>query len=99
MFFIFITYYCVIYRRFIRVLGGIVYVNSLDYIMVNGYEYKNILNGWFFIIILANSKRECNDYLNKSSLSAKRIYGKITSRKLGLGISLIAKRELLKFEH
>ena len=99
MFFIPITYYCVIYRRFIRVLGGIVYVNSLDYIMVNGYEYKNILNGWFFIIILANSKRECNDYLNKSSLSAKRIYGKITSRKLGLEILLISKRELLKFEN
>ena len=98
MFFIVITYYCVIYRRFIRVLGGIVYVNSLDYIMDNGYEYKNILNGWFVIIILDNSKRECNDCLNKSSLSPKRIYGKITSRKLGLGISLIAKRELLKFE-
>ena len=67
--------------------------------MVNGYEYKNILNGWFFIIILANSKRECNDCLNKSSLSAKRIYGKITSRKLGLEILLISKRELLKFEN
>ena len=95
MFFIFITYYCYVYRRFIRVLGGIVYVNSLDYIMVNGYEYKNILNGWFFIIILANSKRECND----CSLSPKRIYGKITGRKVGLEALLIAKRELLKFEN
>lgn len=53
MFFIFITYYCVTYRRFVRVLGGIVYVNSLDYIMVNGYEYKNILIG-----ILLIAKRE-----------------------------------------
>lgn len=51
----------------------------------------------FFIIILANSKRECNDCLNKSSLSPKRIYGKITGRKLGLEALLIAKRELLKF--
>ena len=62
------------------------------------FEYKNTLNGWFFIIILANSKRECNDCLNKSSLSPKRIYGKITGRKLGLEALLIAKRELLKFE-
>lgn len=63
MFFIPITYYCVIYRRFIRVLGGIVYVNSLDYIMVNGYEYENILIG-----ILLIAKRELLKFENRVNI-------------------------------
>lgn len=60
------------------------------------FEYKN--NFWTMDIVVAKTKRQCNDCINKTEFSPKILYGKITGNKLGLEALLIAKRELLNFE-
>lgn len=62
------------------------------------FTYSKFLSCWIVDIIVANSKRQCNDCLRKSEKSPKKFYGKITGNKLGLEALLIARHELLEFE-
>ena len=62
------------------------------------FSYKSSINIWFETIVVANSKRQCNDCVNKTERSPKVIYGHSTGRKLGLEAFRIALNELLKFE-
>ena len=77
--------------------------NSLDkfFKLSNGqwlkivFDYKKYFNSWYMDIVIANSKRQCNDCIRKTVLSSKKLYGKVTGNKLGAEALLIAKRELL----
>lgn len=62
------------------------------------FSYESSKNIWLMTIVVANSKRQCNDCIRKTELSPKVFYGKSTGRKLGLEPFRIALRELLKFE-
>lgn len=62
------------------------------------FSYHKKYNIWYETAIIADSKRQCNDCLNKSSNSSKRLYGKVTGNKLGLDGLKIALKELLNFE-
>jgi hypothetical protein len=53
---------------------------------------------WTMSIVVANSKRQCNDCLNKTEYSPKVIYGQQTGHKLGLEPFLIALKSLHEFE-
>ncbi len=63
------------------------------------FSYKKLINSWFMSICVADTKRMCNDCLNKTENSPKILYGKITGKKLGLEPLLIAKNELLELEN
>lgn len=63
------------------------------------FSYGKKCNIWGMDIIVADSKRKCNDCLSKSSKSPKIIYGKITGRNIGIEALKIAKDELLSFEN
>ena len=56
------------------------------------FSYKKLINSWFMSICVADTKRMCNDCLNKTENSPKILYGKITGKKLGLEPLLIAKK-------
>ena len=81
--------------------------NSLDkfFKLSNGqwlkivFDYKKYFNSWYMDIVIAHSKRQCNDCIRKTELSPKKIYGHVTGNKLGIEALLIAKNELLKFEN
>lgn len=61
--------------------------------------YSNTSNNiWFETIVVANTKRKCNDCINKTEYSPKVIYGHSTGDKLGLEALEIALHELLEFE-
>ena len=62
------------------------------------FEYKSKINIWFMTIVVANSKRQCNDCINKTEFSPKVTYGHLTGNKCGLEPFKIALKELLKFE-
>ncbi len=62
------------------------------------FSYKNSINTWFMTICVADTKRKCNDCINKTENSPKVFYGKATGKKLGVEALLIAKNELLDFE-
>ena len=62
------------------------------------FSYTSSSNIWFETIVVANSKRECNDCVNKTENSPKVIYGHSTGKKIGLEAFKIALDELLKFE-
>lgn len=62
------------------------------------FSYKSKANIWFETIVVANSKRKCNDCIRKTEFSPKVFYGHITGNKLGIQALSIALKELLKFE-
>ena len=62
------------------------------------FSYKKLINSWFMSICVADTKRMCNDCLNKTENSPKVLYGKATGKRLGVEALLIAKNELLDFE-
>ena len=62
------------------------------------FSYKSLLNAWFMSICVANTKRQCNDCMNKTENSPKVMYGKVTGRRLGAEPFLIAKNELMELE-
>lgn len=62
------------------------------------FSYVNTHNIWNMNIIVANTKRKCNDCFNKTRKSPKVLFGRHTGRKLGIEALKIAKDELLKFE-
>ena len=62
------------------------------------FSYKNSINTWFMNICVADTKRKCNDCINKTENSPKVLYGKTTGKRLGVEALLIAKNELLDFE-
>ena len=62
------------------------------------FAYKSKINIWFMTIVVANSKRQCNDCINKTELSPKITYGHLTGNKCGLEPFKIALKELLEFE-
>ena len=62
------------------------------------FSYKNSINTWFMTICVADTKRKCNDCINKTENSPKVLYGKATGKRLGVEALLIAKNELLDFE-
>ena len=62
------------------------------------FTCKSKTNIWFMTIVVANSKRQCNDCINKPEFSPKVIYGQSTGNKCGLEPFKIALKELLKFE-
>lgn len=63
------------------------------------FSYKSLVNIWFETIVVANSKRECNDCVRKTEHSPKVIYGHVTGNKTGIEPLIISLRELLKFEN
>ena len=62
------------------------------------FYYKKKYNIWFETIVVANSKRQCNDCMRKIEHSPKVIYGHSTGKRLGIEAFKIALDELLKFE-
>jgi len=62
------------------------------------FSFKSQHNIWFDTIVVANTKRKCNDCINKTEFSPKVIYGHSTGNKIGLEAFRIALRELLEFE-
>jgi hypothetical protein len=62
------------------------------------FTYKSKINTWFMTIVVANSKRQCNDCINKTESSPKVTYGHITGNKCELEPFKIALKELLEFE-
>ena len=62
------------------------------------FTYKSKINIWFMTIVVANSKRQCNDCINKTESSPKVTYGHPTGNKCGLEPFKIALKELLEFE-
>ena len=62
------------------------------------FSYKNSINTWLMTICVADTRRKCNDCINKTENSPKVLYGKATGKRLGVEALLIAKNELLDFE-
>lgn len=62
------------------------------------FTYGKQCNIWGMDIVVGDTKRQCNDCLNKSSNSPKITYGKITGRGIGLEAIKLAKDELISFE-
>ena len=62
------------------------------------FSYFGWSNIWFVDIVVANSKRKCNDCIGKSEGSPKKLYGKCTGNGLGIKPFIIALKELLNFE-
>lgn len=62
------------------------------------FTYKSKINIWFMTIVVSNSKRQCNDCVNRTEFSPKVTYGHITGNKCGLEPFKIALNELLEFE-
>ena len=62
------------------------------------FSYASKLNAWNMDIVVANTKRKCNDCFNKTEFSPKVLYGKHTGHRIGVEALKIAKDELLKFE-
>lgn len=62
------------------------------------FSYKSSVNIWYETIVVANSKRQCNDCVHKTRLSPKVTYTRLTGNRLGLEAFKIALHELLKFE-
>lgn len=62
------------------------------------FSYQSSINIWFMTIVVANTKRKCNDCIHKTESSPKVLYGKKTGKNLGLEPFKIALRELLQFE-
>lgn len=62
------------------------------------FSYKSKINIWFMSIVVANSKRQCNDCIRKTKHSPKVTYGHITGNRCGIEPFIIALRELLEFE-
>jgi hypothetical protein len=62
------------------------------------FSYKTQHNIWFETIVVADTKRKCNDCIRKTEFSPKVKYGRSTGNKLGLEAFKIALKELLAFE-
>lgn len=62
------------------------------------FSYTSKINIWFMSIVVANSKRQCNDCIRKGEYSPKVIYGHSTGNRCGIEPFRIALRELLEFE-
>ena len=62
------------------------------------FSYKSKINIWFMSIVVANSKRQCNDCIRKGEHSPKVIYGHNTGNRCGIEPFKIALRELLEIE-
>lgn len=62
------------------------------------FSYKNSDRDWHMSMVVANSKRQCNDCLRKTEFSPKILYGKKTGNKTGLEPMVIALNSLLEFE-
>ena len=62
------------------------------------FSYNGTENVWFETIVVADTKRKCNDCSRKTEKSPKVIYGQYTGKNLGVQALKIALDELLKFE-
>lgn len=62
------------------------------------FSYKSDYKIWFASIVVADTKRKCNDCFCKTELSPKVTYGRSTGKKIGIEAFKIALRELLEFE-
>lgn len=62
------------------------------------FSYQSQYKIWFQTIVVADTKRKCNDCIRKTEFSPKVKYGRVTGKKLGLEAFKIALRELLDFE-
>ena len=62
------------------------------------FSYKSQYKIWFETIVVADTKRKCNDCIRKTEFSPKVTYSHSTGNKLGLEAFRIALRELLNFE-
>lgn len=62
------------------------------------FSRKTKINIWFETIVVANSKRQCNDCVRKTEHSPKVTYSHSTGKKLGLEAFRIALHSLLEFE-
>ena len=62
------------------------------------FSYTSSKNIWWMTIIVADTKRKCNDCIRKTEFSPKVLYGQSTGRKLGIEPFIISLKELLKFE-
>lgn len=58
------------------------------------FSYAKFKNVWYMSIVIANTKRRCNDCFNKTENSPKVFYGKQTGHKAGLEPFIIALKEL-----
>lgn len=93
------------YSFLIILLGVIMKKKIKKFIKLSNGQFLKIVftygkrdNIWGMDIVVANTKRKCNDCLCKTEYSPKIIYGKTTGNKLGLEALSIAKNELLDFE-
>lgn len=62
------------------------------------FTYNTKYQVWFQNIVVAKTKRKCNDCIFKSEKSPKKLYGRCTGNKLGIQPFKIALKELLEFE-
>lgn len=62
------------------------------------FSYKSQHNIWFETIVVANTKRKCNDCVTKTEYSPKVIYGHSTGNRIGIEAFRIALKQLLWFE-
>ena len=62
------------------------------------FSYKSQHNIWFETIVVANTKRKCNDCVTKTEHSPKVIYGHSTGNRIGIEAFRIALKQLLWFE-
>jgi len=62
------------------------------------FSYKSKYKIWFETIVVADTKRKCNDCIRKTEFSPKVKYGRATGKKLGLEAFRIALKQLLWFE-
>lgn len=62
------------------------------------YHYNKKDKCWMMMIVVENSKRQCNDCIKKTAKSPKVIYGKSTGQKLGLEPFSHALKSLCEFE-
>lgn len=61
-------------------------------------KFNSKTNLWFMTIVVANTKRKCNDCVRRPELSPKAFYGKNTGKKNGVEPFTIALKELIEFE-
>jgi hypothetical protein len=62
------------------------------------FSYNSFHKVWFETIVVADTKRKCNDCVRKTEFSPKVKYGQATGKRIGIEPFKIALKELLKFE-
>lgn len=63
------------------------------------FFYNKKQNIWFQTIVVAKTKRKCNDCIRKTEYSPKVFYGQVTGNNTGIEALRIALKELLEFEN